>query len=181
MSEIPSIYTERKIAEGLQLPREKIRDLRVNILALKEPEETRQEGRERVWTPGAVAKLLEYLRAVGLGDNIPENLRIFSGEPPASAAAPIAQVAAPEKNGPPPDDDRFAPADPDELVTLKISHVCKNRHLMDAETAEGKKVRVWVNDNRKFVPKMELNARLRPGHDDFYELVGRGPRRKGRW
>lgn len=154
--------SEKKVSELLELPREKIREIRTIALELQDPEHFEIVKREVAYTPTGLARLLEYLRATG--GEIPAELDDFVGGDSNSAEA------APEEPGEP------------ESETLIVVHVCKNRHLIDAKKEGGEPVRVWVPNNRKFVPKMELQGRPRNGQaSDFYELVGRCPRRKGRY
>lgn len=148
----PILYPEKKVAELLGLPREKLRAMRTGALQLRGPEHLGTVKREIAYTPGGLARLLEYIRASGVGD-IPEEL------------------------------DRFIAVQEDPTLLLTVTHICRNPHLLDAKKGSGEKVRVWVPNNSKFVPKMELRARPRSHGSlpNFFELVGRCPRKRGRY
>lgn len=68
------------------------------------------------------------------------------------------------------------PPPTERFTVLKL---VPNRHLLLASDALGSTVRVRVRDNTNFMPEMVIQVRLIQG--DLYELVGRGPRYRGRW
>lgn len=159
----PHFYSEKKLADRLNLPREKLRAIRNDGLALEEPAHFATVKREIAYTPAGLGRLLDYLRATD-GGEIPADLEEFS------------LLVDDEKNGSPEEQDDTG------IETLKILRVFPNRHLLSCTRSNSETVRVWVPDNRKFVPKMELQARPRANSTlGYYEIVGRCPRRKGRY
>src|SRR3954469_25384403 len=105
-----AFYSEQRMAEALGLPREKMRGIRSEHLKLSDPEHYTTVKREIAYTPAGMGRLLEYLKAAGF-DDLPDHLEAFAliqeTEQPIGAA--------------------------EELVTLTVRHVCRNRHLLDAK------------------------------------------------
>ena len=56
-----------------------------------------------------------------------------------------------------------------------------NRRLVECERSDGEKVRVKVGDNLNFVKGMVMKARPPWGSGRLWVMVGRKPRRRGKW
>jgi hypothetical protein len=70
---------------------------------------------------------------------------------------------------------------PPQAVEITVLRLWPNPRLLQAKTAEGELVRVWVPKNKNFRPGMKIKARP-PANGSFqYTLEGRCPRYPGRW
>lgn len=70
---------------------------------------------------------------------------------------------------------------PPQAVELTVARIWPNPRLIEANTADGQAIRVWVPKNKNFRPGMKIKARP-PDNGSFqYTLEGRCPRYPGRW
>jgi hypothetical protein len=90
------------------------------------------------------------------------------------AAQLVCEAIAPGE--PIPQEEIDLPAD--DCFPVKAKKIPLNPRLVFGEWM-GEPVRVRVPDSKKFVPGMQMRCRKIEG--DLYELVGRGPRYKGKW
>lgn len=69
-----------------------------------------------------------------------------------------------------------------EPVLLVVTRGARNARILMAKKKEGgAEVRVRVRSNVNFMAGMEIRATPHPEYDDFFDLVGRCPRQRGRW
>lgn len=116
-------------------------------------------GQEIVFTAKGLGKLCEYWLATGIQVTISE----------AQLASARVEPAAP----------------PNEPIRLRVTRIPPNKRLLEArfDTVPADHRRVFVNvpDNSKFVNNMVLEARKVVPTAEIYQLVGRPPKRKGRF
>lgn len=175
MSEPTSpLYYERTVAEILGISRTDFSFLRKTHLEKKEG--WLMHGRDLVLTKAGLAQILVHVKA-----------SLNTANATLDFARALVPQALPEKNeggeqdaepadaaDPPPE----SPAAP-ELLTLTVTRTYPNQRLLQAMTPAGAVVDVMVRNNRNFVPRMTLHARLNKAGK--YEMEGRCPRTRGRY
>lgn len=160
------MYSEKKVREKLGISPNDMRAIRQNQL--------NQEGDWERLLGGAIAlsqiglkKLIDHLWASGDG-------------------APVANPLMPNEF-----DDCLVglkiEVDVDAVVELVVMRVCQNKRMLRcklASTVEDPPPRDWlscqVKTNENFCARMTVKA-TRNGPAGIYKLVGKCPRRKGRW
>ena len=76
-------------------------------------------------------------------------------------------------------DEEVGREEPEEMEVLTVYPL--NRRLVECGRENGERVRVTVGSNENFVKGMVLNARPPWGSGRLWVLVGRKPRRRGKW
>lgn len=175
MSESTVIYYERVVGELLGISRPELTWLRKEHL--KKNKGWRMEGRDVVLTQAGLDDILVRVRA---SHNAAGGAEInFS---PARVPVPAPAPPPPQKKGRGIRGhlllcDRARP--PAELVTMTVTRCYPNFRLLQARMPDGQEVDVRVKNNKNFVPRMTLKARLNA--DGKYEMEGRCPRTRGRY
>ncbi len=76
-------------------------------------------------------------------------------------------------------DEELGREEPEEMEVLAVYPL--NRRLVECGRENGERVRVNVGSNENFLKGMVLNARPPWGSGRLWVLVGRRPRRRGKW
>lgn len=132
------------------------------------------------YTPAAYDALVALLepKTAGPAEPSPEALPVAENAP-APAGEPVLVEAAAKSPGP-------AEAETLEVVWCRFP----NQRVLQAKTAGGDLVTVWVLQARRFAPRMRILAFPRPGRPNVYDFAGnpenplagnRMPRRPGVW
>lgn len=167
MSEPASLlYYERMVAEILGISRTDFSFLRKTHLQKKEA--WQMHGRDLVLTSAGLEQILVHVKA---------SLNTANGALDFTSALVPDPIA--EKNDHHAPEPTETPSAAPELVTLTVTRTYPNQILLQARTPGGELVDVRVRNNRNFVPRMTLNARLNPA--GRYEMEGRCPRSRGRY
>lgn len=169
MIESTPIYYERAVAELLGISRSDLTYLRK--AHLKKNEGWRTEGRDVVLTQAGLDEILTRAKA---------SLNTAGASDLDFASALVSTPTALEKNGQEEQPSATTISAPrPEPIVLTVARCYPNFRLLQARTEAGVLVDVRVPNNKNFVPRMTLKARL--SGTGKYEMEGRCPRTRGRY
>jgi hypothetical protein len=162
MDKADFIYSERRLAEYLSLPRKMFSDARDRIL--RKDQEWKNKGGEIALTLKGVLRLL-------ISFDIPESeldLRKCFLESLSEKTEPILLLRAPG--------DRPTP------IKMKVRRLFPNPTRLEAqEVGRTQLYQVIVKSTANFTIGMEFQAIPDPAHPSFWRLHGELPRYRGRW
>jgi hypothetical protein len=156
-------YSEARLAAHLGLARDDAKLLRKKTLA--EGVHWQKKAGEIALTRAGVKKLWAALKAGPSTIDLSACL-MLPREKNGAASEPLRLPEAPTF------------ARPAQLIVKKIY---PNVKVLLATDQAQRDWRVIVGNNTLFQPRMTLPAVPCPAHPGYYQLVGRLPRRKGRW
>lgn len=177
------IHEERALAESMGVTRETVRQMRVD---LKEGKDWGKVGGRILLSAAAVETLAE--RLAGAQASPHELLQVFRSAREASAAFSPKKPSLPLESEPTTTaavlwrpGNRIMVVDTRSRRNVNRKVVLgRPKEPLPAPYVDNKGlVRVRVRDNAKFVHGMEMTCRH--VQSDLWELVGRGPRYRGRW
>jgi hypothetical protein len=159
-----TLYSEKKLREKLAISPTDFRRIRNDVVKLRELEGwVRLKTGAIALTPAGLSAVLAYLPTTDgpLTAVVPEDFADCAVETQDDVVAKKEATA----NG---------------SVEMTVMKIWPNRRLLRCKTPAGELVNVWVMNNAKFLPRMTLKAAFDVERGQ-YRLVGRCPRRKGRW
>jgi hypothetical protein len=154
---------ESEVAKELGISREEIKKLRTTHLFIGE--DFSSEGREIILTEKGVERMRELIsRLVNQAAEVEVSDEVKT---PAMVLPDLLQKIADKVEA--------------EIVELTVVKTWQNPRILDAQTHDGRRVRVRVRTNKNFMSGMKLRAKADDDTGSVYVHEGRCPRYRGVW